>query len=117
MVKKAARCSTFHIWKSRRNKQWYVSLTAPNGEKVLASEGYKRRGSAIAALAAMAYASLFNHSFKLHISRNKKYYFTLVGKNHEVIGMSQMYKTPRSRDRGIKAVKKACKNAQINIRK
>lgn len=45
--------------------------------------------------------------FKIHISKNKQFYFVLVARNGEVIATSETYYSKQMCRKGIWAVKKA----------
>ena len=47
-------------------------------------------------------------SYELKLAKNKQFYFNLKAANGEVILTSEMYKSTRSMENGIKSV---CKNA------
>ena len=80
-------------------------LKAPNGEIILASEGYRARQSALKGIASVKN----NASNDARFQRNRAksgYWFNLRAGNNRVIGTSETYKTKQARDKGIVAVKR-----------
>jgi len=105
------RVGTFTIF-SGANEKWYFNLKAPNGEIVLASEGYNSRQAATKGIESVK-ANAEESNFDKRESTTGQPYFVLKAANHEIIGKSQMYKRARSRDNGIKAVISYAKDASV----
>jgi len=87
------------------NRQYYFRLKAPNGEKILASEGYTTKANCQNGIQSVRIHSPYDGNYKKLTSVNSQYYFTLNASNGQVIGTSETYTTAQSRDGGIAAVK------------
>lgn len=88
-----------------KDKQFYFHLKAANGEIILASEGYTQKHSAEKAVESVRVNSQFNGNFSDKIAQDDRFYFALRADNHEVIGISQMYHSKQSSDKGKESVK------------
>lgn len=88
-----------------RDGQYYFSLTAENGERILQSEGYVQKASANQGIQSCRIHSPYDWSYKKHQSLSG-YWFTLHAVNGESIGRSEMYVSSAGRDNGIVAVKR-----------
>jgi amphi-Trp domain-containing protein len=85
------------------NDQWYFRLKAPNGEIILASEGYTSKEGALNGIESVRKnAQLENVEHRT--SKAGQPYFVLKAKNYEVIGASQMYKRQSGCDKGAQSV-------------
>jgi len=87
------------------DRQYYFRLKAPNGEKILASEGYTTKANCQNGIQSVKTNSPYDANYKKLTSINSQYYFTLHASNGQVIGKSEMYTTAQARDGGIAAVK------------
>lgn len=95
------------------NRQYYFRLKAPNGEKILASEGYTTKANCQNGIQSVKLHSPFDTSCKKSTSTNWQYYFTLNASNGQVIGTSETYTSAQSRDGGITAVKAYAPTAPV----
>ncbi len=87
------------------DSQYYFRLKAPNGEKILASEGYTTKANCQNGIQSVKTNSPYDANYKKLTSINSQYYFTLHASNGQVIGKSEMYTSAQARDGGITAVK------------
>ncbi len=94
----------YEIYRSAKNRQAYFRLKARNGQIILASEGYKTKASCKSGIRSVRANAAREGSFDVKKARNGKFYFTLVARNGEVIGTSQMYKTKDGCKKGIASV-------------
>ncbi len=96
-----------------KNGEYYFSLTATNGEKILGSEGYKAKDSCTNGIESVRKNSQDSTQFDKKESSNGKFYFNLKASNGEIIGTSQMYASVASRDNGTESVAKNATDAEI----
>jgi uncharacterized protein YegP (UPF0339 family) len=96
-----------------KDKEFYFRLVARNGETILGSEGYKRKASGVNGIRSVKKNALLADQFRAQVADNGLFYFTLVARNHEVIGMSELYTSTQSRDDGITAVSRIAWDAPI----
>jgi amphi-Trp domain-containing protein len=94
--------------------QWYFRLKAPNGEVILASEGYHTEQGALGGIEAVR-KNAEPEQFEIRESRAGQPYFVLKAKNNRVIGTSQMYKRRASCNKGKKAVIKYAPEAEESL--
>ena len=94
--------------------QWYFRLKAPNGEVILASEGYQTEQGALGGIEAVK-KNAEPEQFELRESTAGQPYFVLKAKNNRVIGTSQMYKRLASCNKGQKAVIKYAPEAETSL--
>ncbi|MEE2693090.1 MAG: YegP family protein [Pseudomonadota bacterium] len=93
----------FEIYKDNAG-EYRFRLKAGNGEKILASEGYKAKSGAENGVASVKKNAAAVAQFEKKISSNGKHFFVLKAANSQVIGNSEMYESEASCDSGIKSV-------------
>ena len=101
----------FEIFKDKKGESRF-RLKAPNGEILLASEGYKVRRSALQGVESVRKnASLDN----CYVRKRGKAGFTFCLKagNNRIIGTSESYTTEAAREKGIRAIKKHAPKAGL----
>lgn len=88
-------------------------LKAGNGEKILASEGYKDKSGAENGVASVKKNALEDGRYERKTSSNGKHYFNLKAANHQVIGTSEMYDLASGMENGVESVKRNAPEAEI----
>lgn len=96
-----------------KDQQFYFHLKAGNGEKILASEGYKQKASAYKGIESVKRNAPDDARYERKTSNNDKPFFVLKATNGEVIGTSQLYSANATREHGIEAVKQNAPSATI----
>lgn len=94
----------FELSKSSDGQFRFV-LKAGNAETILTSELYAAKASAEKGIASVQSNCASDERYERKESANGKAYFNLKAANHQIIGTSQMYASPASRDAGISSVK------------
>ena len=94
-------------------KNWMFNLKAGNGEIILTSEQYTARESAANGIESVRKNSAEVASFDVRTAKNGEQYFVLQAKNKEIIGKSEMYKSPTSVKRGIASVMRNAPTARV----
>lgn len=97
----------------RKNGEFQFNLKATNGEIILTSEGYMTKDSCKKGIESVRRNSQSKTRFELLESKRGECYFTLRAANGRVIGVSEMYPDPASRDNGIASVQKNAPQAKI----
>ncbi len=97
--------SRFTIFQSPKNQQFYFNLKAGNGEIILASEGYKQKSSAEAAVSLVRTCSQSDDNYDRK-ETPAGFSFNLKASNGEIIGRSEVYKAAAGRENGIASVKR-----------
>ena len=93
--------------------QFYFSLKADNGQKILASEGYNSKSACTNGIDSVKNNAKDDSKYDKKESTNGKYYFNLKASNGQIIGTSEMYESSGSRDSGIDAVKSNAPGAAV----
>ena len=93
--------------KKASNGQFFFTLHADNGEKILTSEMYKAKPGALNGIESVKKNAPDDARFERKVSKGGKPYFVLKARNNEVIGTSEEYSGDSARDNGIAAVKSA----------
>ena len=102
----------FEIYKDKAG-EFRFRLKARNGEKILASEGYKARKSCLNGIESVKKNAPDDARYERKETKAGKFSFNLKAANHQVIGTSQSYATTASRDKGIESVKKSAPDAKV----
>lgn len=89
----------------RTNGEYQFVLKAGNGEIILVSEGYNAKAGCLNGIDSVRTNAPIDSRYERKLSSNQKDYFNLKAANGEVIGTSEMYNSPASRDNGIESVK------------
>ena len=110
---KRSRKGKFEVF-TGADEQWYFRLRAPNGEVILASEGYHTEQGALGGIESVK-TNAQSEQFETRESRAGQPYFVLKAKNNRVIGTSQMYKRLASCNKGIKSVIKYAPEAESSL--
>jgi hypothetical protein len=110
---KRSRTGKFEVF-TGADEQWYFRLRAPNGEVILASEGYHTEQGALGGIEAVK-KNAQPEQFEIRESRAGQPYFVLKAKNNRVIGTSQMYKRLASCNKGKKSVIKYAPEAETSL--
>ena len=96
-----------------RNQKFYFNLKGPNGEIILASQGYAGRDGCRKGIESVRTNSRVQARFEIKSSKRGQSYFVLKAKNGKVVGQSQMYKTDRSCAKGMQSVRKNAPSAKL----
>lgn len=88
------------------NGQFYFTLRADNGERILTSEMYKAKASAVNGIESVKMNAGNEARYERKVSKAGKPYFVLKAANNEVIGNGEEYSSDSARDNGIEAVKR-----------
>lgn len=104
----------YTLYKNSNNKEpYYWVLKAPNHEVILTSEMYTSKHGALNGIDSTRNHCEEDSNYQRLTASDNSPYFTLRAKNHEVIGVSEMYSSEQAREKGIAAVKKYGKNAPL----
>jgi uncharacterized protein YegP (UPF0339 family) len=95
------------LLKKSSDAQFYFTLLADNGEKILTSEMYKAKPGALNGIASVKTNAPNEARYERKTSKAGRPYFVLKAANNEVIGSSEEYSSESARDKGIAAVKTA----------
>jgi uncharacterized protein YegP (UPF0339 family) len=93
--------------------QFYFSLKANNGQKILTSEGYNSKSACANGIDAVKNNAKEDVKYDRKESSNGKYYFNLLAANGHIVGSSELYETTTGRDGGIESVKSNAPGASV----
>ena len=93
--------------------QFYFRLTASNGEPILASEGYTSKDGCENGIQSVKANAADDDQYERLQAADGQFYFKLLAKNNQVIGISEMYKSKQGRDNGIDSVKTNAPKAPV----
>lgn len=102
----------FEVYQDAKS-EYRFRLKAGNGQKILASEGYKAKASCMNGIESVKTNSQDDSKFERKESKNGKHYFNLKATNCQVIGTSEMYEATSGMENGIASVKKNAPIASI----
>lgn len=97
--------ASFTLKKSIDGK-YYFNLLAENNEKILTSETYNTKISAMDGITSVRFNSSREERYKRKVSSRGLNYFVLTAANNEIIGKSEEYSSALAMENGITAVKK-----------
>jgi uncharacterized protein YegP (UPF0339 family) len=96
-----------------RNGKFYFNLAGPNGEIILASQGYATRGGCRKGIRSVRANAGAPDRFEAKSSKRGQSYFVLKARNGQIIGQSQMYATARSCAKGMRSVQRNAGKAKL----
>lgn len=105
--------SSFNVFKSAGNGQFYFNLTAGNNEIILQSEGYVTKQGCLNGVESVRSNSQDDSKYHRKESSNGQHYFVLKAGNGEIIGKSEMYQSKQGMENGIASVKKNAPTAPL----
>ncbi|CAN7472367.1 YegP family protein [Polaromonas sp. LjRoot131] len=91
--------------KKSKNDKYFFSLLAGNGQKILASEMYETKASAVNGIESVKKNAPDDSRYDRLEGKDGSPYFTLKAGNGQVIGVSEMYSSASARDNGIASCK------------
>jgi len=95
-----------YILKRSVDQKYYFNLVADNNEKVLTSETYNAKQSALDGISSVKTNSPLEIRYKRKISSRGLNYFVLTGANGEPIGTSEEYSSAQEMEDSILVVKR-----------
>lgn len=104
--------TTFEIFKSSANSQFYFRLKAGNGKIILSSEGYIGKQSCRDGIASVKQNAPIDARYDRKDAPDN-YRFNLKAGNGEIIGRSEGYTSSAARESGIEVVKEDAPGAAI----
>ena len=92
---------------------YFFRLRAENGHIVLSSEMYRAKGSAEKAVDSVRANCTIEERYERRADTGGRPYFVLKAANGQVIGQSQMYRSPADMANGIASTKANGPNAKL----
>ncbi|MBO6880905.1 YegP family protein [Winogradskyella sp.] len=103
----------FEMYKDKRG-EFRFRLKASNGQNILASEGYKAKGSCENGIDSVKKNSQDDSKYERLESKSGQPYFNLKASNGQVIGTSETYSSNSAMENGIASVKKNAPSASVD---
>jgi len=103
----------FEIYKDKAG-EFRFRLKAGNGQNILASEGYKKKPSALNGVESVRKNSADEKRFVASQTPAGKWRFVLTSTNGQTIGTSQSYADESSCKKGIQSVAKTAPDAKVD---
>jgi len=104
---------TFEVYKDQAG-EFRFRLKSGNGQILLASEGYKNKGSCLNGVDAIRRNAQQDALYERKHTQAGKFSFNLKATNGQVIGSSSSYDTPIARDAVVQTVKVVAPSAALN---
>ncbi|MCB9284206.1 MAG: YegP family protein [Lewinellaceae bacterium] len=105
----------FEVFKSK-NGEFYFSLFAKNGQKILGSEGYSSKAACMNGVESVRKNAASADNFEVKTASDGRMFFNLKSTNGQVIGKSQMYKSRSGLKGGIDSVQANAPGAPVEER-
>jgi len=102
----------FEVYADAKGEQRF-RLKAPNGETILASEGYTTKEACMNGINSVKENSALDERFESYEDAAGKHRFRLKAANHQIIGVGEAYESEASLKSGIESVKKWASAAKI----
>lgn len=103
-----------YLLKQTSDGQFMFKLKTPNGEVILTSERYTKKGSAEGGIGSVRVNSPHDERYGRRTASDGSQYFVLKALNGAVIGKSEMYSSAAKMEDGIAAVKRVGPVAEID---
>ncbi|QMU58813.1 MAG: DUF1508 domain-containing protein [Boseongicola sp.] len=103
----------FELYTDKKG-EFRFRLKAGNGQIILASEGYKRKASALNGIESVRKNSGDDNRFERKETKAGKSMFNLKATNGQVIGTSESYESTSSRENGVASVAKNAPDAKLD---
>lgn len=103
----------FEVYQDKAG-EYRFRLKAGNGEIIMTGEGYSSKAACMNGIESVKKNAPDDDRYEKKESAGGKFSFSLKAANHQVIGVSQSYKTSSGRDNGIESVKKNAPTAAID---
>ena len=97
----------------RKNSEFQFNLKAANGQVILTSEGYSTEQGCENGIESVRKHAESEANFDKKVAKDGSPYFSLMARNGESIGRSEMYKSVASRDNGIRSVMNNAPKAKV----
>lgn len=101
-----------YVISKQHDGRYHFVLKASNGQVILSSEAYVSRENALLGVESIRHNSEIASRFEVKTAADGRIYFLLKASNHQVLGVSQMYRDQDAAERGIAMVKELASGAE-----
>ena len=102
----------FEVYTDAKGEQRF-RLKAPNGEIILASEGYNTKAACVNGIESVKENSALDVRFEAYQDTAEKHRFRLKAANNQIIGIGEAYESEANLKNGIESVKQWASGAEI----
>ena len=102
----------FEVYTDAKGEQRF-RLKAPNGEIILASEGYTTKAACMNGIESVKENSALDARFEAYQDAAEKHRFRLKAANNQIIGVGEAYESEANLKNGIESVKQWAPGAEI----
>ena len=102
----------FEVYTDAKGEQRF-RLKAPNGETILASEGYTTKEACMNGINSVKENSTLDERFESYEDAAGKHRFRLKAANHQIIGVGEAYESDASMKSGMESVNKWASSAEV----
>lgn len=102
----------FEVYTDAKGEQRF-RLKAPNGEIILASEGYTTKAACMNGIESVKENSALDERFEAYQDASEQHRFRLKAANNQIIGVGEAYESEASLKSGIESVKRWAPEAEI----
>jgi uncharacterized protein len=100
--------------KKAKDGQFKFALKAGNGEIILDSELYTTKQAAINGIESVQKNCVLIERFEHREAKDGQFYFVLKACNHQIIGVSEMYKSKQGAENGVVSVQKNGTSVEVH---
>ena len=102
----------FEVYTDAKGEQRF-RLKAPNGEIILASEGYTTKAACMNGIESVRENSALDERFEAYQDAAEKHRFRLKAANNQIIGVGEAYESEANLKSGIDSVKRWALGAEV----
>ena len=102
----------YEVYTDAKGEQRF-RLKAPNGEIILASEGYTTKAACMNGIESVRKNSALDERFEAYQDAAEKHRFRLKAANNQIIGVGEAYESETNLKNGIESVKRWAHGAEI----
>ena len=102
----------YEVYADAKGEQRF-RLKAPNGEIILASEGYTSKDACMNGINSVKENSALDERYESYEDAAGKHRFRLKAANHQIIGVGEAYESEASLKSGIESVKRWAPGAEV----
>jgi uncharacterized protein YegP (UPF0339 family) len=102
----------YEVYTDAKGEQRF-RLKAPNGEIILASEGYTTKDACLNGINSVKENSALDERFESYQDAAGKHRFRLKAANYQIIGVGEAYESEANLKSGIESVKRWAPGAEV----
>lgn len=96
-----------------KSGKFSFNLKSGNHQVVLSSQAYESRAAALEGIDSVRRSAADDARFERKTATNGERYFVLRAANGQVVGKSEMYRSPSAMEKGISSVRSNCASTVV----